>query len=335
MPPRSSRAAKSQPPSKSPLDVWLDSHTEEIEKLDNGKIRFTLTNVDVPAKLELLEKYYNGKSLRKARDAAELNSLDFSSLPHIIPHKHLKNRLYCTLTKKPLNKIAKEITAHINGRLYQHELKKLNEQIAKQEELEKLRQAKRERLAEARKNGANSNSLSVDDEGVFDRLPDAIADEEDEDEEDDQNGENDDEDDETEESVIIREVDDEDGMPIVRKRETTRKRTRDENKEVAANMEDDDDNNDDGEGFEEVEADDSDDNENEVDEEEEDEEEEEIIEQPKSKRNKANGHVQSAKTNGSENGKSSRSRGQSSQQQTRGSSNGRGGRGGRGRASRR
>jgi hypothetical protein len=78
----------------------------------------------VPRK-EVIEKYINGKAYKKSK---EWYSHDFSKYePFIIPSIKHPKRLYCTITKKDLNKIPFQVERHWNGKKFQR-LKTIREE---------------------------------------------------------------------------------------------------------------------------------------------------------------------------------------------------------------
>jgi hypothetical protein len=65
---------------------------------------------------EVVEQYLKSKKLMKAK---LWYSQDFKRYePYIVAHKKEPKLLYCTLTKKKLNKIPEEIEAHVKGKRF-------------------------------------------------------------------------------------------------------------------------------------------------------------------------------------------------------------------------
>jgi hypothetical protein len=90
-----------------------------------SKVRCSLTAHEIPARADAVAAYVSGKSYKHARD---WYSTDFSKYaPWIVPHKSDARRLYCTLTRQPLNRIPEEVAAHVAGRRFRARLKAAEE----------------------------------------------------------------------------------------------------------------------------------------------------------------------------------------------------------------
>merc|ERR1712224_1087104 len=71
------------------------------------------TNHDMPASMEEVKKYVEGKNYMKRQ---KWYSQDFSQfLPDIVPHKTLKKHLFCTLTRVTIPMQPEKVQNHMNG----------------------------------------------------------------------------------------------------------------------------------------------------------------------------------------------------------------------------
>lgn len=108
---------------KSDVILFAESHTDDTELLENGKLRFCLTGMEFSPTTprSLLEAHANGRAMKRAKNQDH----DYSCyLPHIVAHK-LKDPsyfLYCRLTNTTIPKIPEKIRGHVNGRRYRAKL---------------------------------------------------------------------------------------------------------------------------------------------------------------------------------------------------------------------
>lgn len=148
--------------------AFVESHAAEVERLDNGKIRCTLTGTDLPPKIEVLEAFWSGRTYRAAlKRRAE--SWDLSKYaPHIIPHKSLATKVYCRRTKRILNKDKDEIERHMQGRRFKFALSQWKPKPVPAD-------------GEASKPASGSSTLTSGDDDIWSRmalLPGEVADRE-------------------------------------------------------------------------------------------------------------------------------------------------------------
>ena len=222
----SAKKAKSlKSPPMSELDAWLAAHSSEYTLLPSGKLHCSATSTDLPLSLPILTAHWAGPAYRRALRAAV--PLDLSLYPHVVPHRSLPSRLYCTLTAVTLNARVDEVEAHVRGRRYVAALRRREEREREREERERRRRERRER--------------SGKDDDVEARLPAELLGDEEEEEVDDGEGEGEgedaeavSEDDEAGEEigrVLVREVEEDDGMPVVRKKRVALKRSRPQEEE--------------------------------------------------------------------------------------------------------
>lgn len=108
---------------KSDVILFAESHTDDTELLENGKLRFCLTGMEFSPTTprSLLEAYANGRAMKRAKNQDH----DYSCyLPHIVAHK-LKDPsyfLYCRLTNTTIPKIPEKVQGHVNGRRFRAKL---------------------------------------------------------------------------------------------------------------------------------------------------------------------------------------------------------------------
>ena len=118
----------------SEMEEYLVVVKEYVEVLESGKIKCLVTGHEMPAKKEVLQKHFEGKKF-KAKKAKWVRDYDFTQHePYIVPDRtNPKHFLYCKVTKRPLNRAAKEVEAHVNGRRYKAAL-----ELAQHEEISRL-----------------------------------------------------------------------------------------------------------------------------------------------------------------------------------------------------
>ena len=94
---------------------FLTDH-RDAERLENGKIRCTLTGHEMAATVEVLEAYWNGKNYRKRK----LNAgYDFTQHePHLVSHPKSEHLMWCTVTKQPVSRQPHAVEAHVNGKRF-------------------------------------------------------------------------------------------------------------------------------------------------------------------------------------------------------------------------
>ncbi|CAN0380747.1 unnamed protein product [Pylaiella littoralis] len=101
-----------------------------------GKIHCALTNRDLPLNSVAIQQHVNSKKLKKER---EWYNADFSKYePFIVAHKTHPKLLFCKLTHIELNRIPKQVEAHVNGKRYRN----------RKAEMDGLKQAQRQPLRE-------------------------------------------------------------------------------------------------------------------------------------------------------------------------------------------
>eukprot|EP00903_Cladosiphon_okamuranus_P012554 g11755.t1 len=101
-----------------------------------GKIHCALTKRDLPLNTVAIQQHLNSKKLKKER---EWYNADFSKYePLIVAHKTNPKLLFCTLTHKELNRIPKQVEAHVNGKRFKN----------RKAEMEGLKQAERQPMKE-------------------------------------------------------------------------------------------------------------------------------------------------------------------------------------------
>jgi len=90
---------------------------DDLEFCSGGnKVKCLSTGHEMPASLEGVKAYVNGKSYKKKRD---WYSFDFEQFqPYIIPHKKLKKHIFCTLTGVTMPKIPEKVKAHVASKRF-------------------------------------------------------------------------------------------------------------------------------------------------------------------------------------------------------------------------
>lgn len=137
---------------KSAASKFIKKHRGDVELLENGKVRFKLTGMDFPASVsgEVLESYFNGRSMRRARVAARNENYDFDAhRPNVMPHKHRDENkfLYCHLTGTTLPRDAEVVKGHVTGKRY---LRRLAEAEVREVERQRIIAKRAERAEKAK-----------------------------------------------------------------------------------------------------------------------------------------------------------------------------------------
>jgi len=88
--------------------------------LKDGRVVCSLTNHCMVPTIPIITQYVNGNRYKKAKES---ECYDFEKhQPYIISSNRHPKRLYCTITQMEINKIPKEVEAHVNGKYYKHKL---------------------------------------------------------------------------------------------------------------------------------------------------------------------------------------------------------------------
>lgn len=150
------------------MAAFLEEHENDVEQLENGKIRFKLTGMEFPlnADTALLSRHLQGRAMRRARVAATNAKYDFDAhKPYIVPDRHRDENkfLFCHLTSRTLPKNSKVVEAHVNGKKYKRRLKIAIEKKQERERILAKRKARAERAQAARQ--ADNEKGEDEDEG--------------------------------------------------------------------------------------------------------------------------------------------------------------------------
>ena len=83
----------------------------------NNRILCSITKHEMPPSADSILSHINGKKFKKE---LEWYQFDYSIYePYIVAHKSDHKKLFCTLTKAPLNKIPDEVKKHFHGKKFQ------------------------------------------------------------------------------------------------------------------------------------------------------------------------------------------------------------------------
>jgi hypothetical protein len=152
---------------------FMREYPQDVEISAIGKIRFIITGMEFPASAdrETLERYLNGRAMKRARIQKANGEYDFDALlPNIVPHKKRNPAafLFCQLTSKTLPRDAAVVVRHVEGRRYRAAVERL-EYLAQERNRAQARKAeKAAKAAEAgRKRRAKTHVRdSADDQDV-------------------------------------------------------------------------------------------------------------------------------------------------------------------------
>ena len=158
----------------------LKKHSDVLSLQSNNRIKCSVTGHEMPPNVEAVQNHLEGKKFRKA---LEWYSRDYSQyLPWIIAHKNDHTKLFCTLTRIPLNKIPGEVEKHVNGKNFLRLQKKFEEKQKGQDAKAAKKLAREKEREEAEKMGIWVPSKEILGNDMSDDEDDDIdeADEEDE-----------------------------------------------------------------------------------------------------------------------------------------------------------
>jgi len=98
------------------LAELLKVHSKVLTLQANNRIKCNATGHEMPPSAEAVRLHLAGKKFKKA---CEWYNRDYSQyLPWIIEHKSDRTKLFCTVTRMPLNKIPGEIDKHVLGKKF-------------------------------------------------------------------------------------------------------------------------------------------------------------------------------------------------------------------------
>mmetsp|Transcript_9200 Transcript_9200/g.27706 ORF Transcript_9200/g.27706 Transcript_9200/m.27706 type:complete len:277 (-) Transcript_9200:1415-2245(-) len=117
------------------IEKFVQAHKEEAELLENGKVRCTVTGHELVSNIDVLNNYWSGKALQKARRRSKQTEIDLKEfLPFIVTDKTQPEKfVVCTLTSTRLNRDEKEIRNHIQGRKFKHHKREAETKRRKEE----------------------------------------------------------------------------------------------------------------------------------------------------------------------------------------------------------
>ncbi|CAM9970540.1 unnamed protein product, partial [Hapterophycus canaliculatus] len=120
-----------------------------------GKIHCALTKRDLPLSTIAVQQHLNSKKLKKER---EWYNADFTKYePLIVAHKTNPKLLFCNLTRIELNRIPKEVEAHVNGKRFRN----------RKAEMEGLKQAQRQPMMAESEEEEEEEEEDEEDEAEF------------------------------------------------------------------------------------------------------------------------------------------------------------------------
>ena len=114
----------------------LIAKNPNLSLTENNRIKCSITNHELAPQAVTVLAYLNGPKFKKAK---EWYTFDYSEfLPHIVEDKKNPRKLFCKLSRQPLNKIPHEVTKHVNGkkfkRLLEEYLVKKNKKISQNDD---------------------------------------------------------------------------------------------------------------------------------------------------------------------------------------------------------
>merc|ERR1712072_1318855 len=118
-----------------------DNKYNDVFTVKNGRAHCTLTGHDC-ANVKALQDYCSSYRFKVAFASA---SYDFAQHePYVVPHKKNANKMYCTLTRRTLNRVPEQLERHVRGRKFRHRRAEHDAHAEKQAVREQRRQDKRE-----------------------------------------------------------------------------------------------------------------------------------------------------------------------------------------------
>jgi len=126
-----------------------------------NRIHCSITKHDIQPNADAVRAHLNSKAFRRAK----LYSGDFDQfLPYIVPHKYSDKKMYCTITKKTMNRILAQVERHVNGRKFKRLKAEFEEKKARREARAKRKAEKAARYAERQRRKENGEVESGDDD---------------------------------------------------------------------------------------------------------------------------------------------------------------------------
>ena len=152
--------------SNEPETAALVSEHDCLSFTERGKVHCSVTGHDLPPKAALIRAHLAGSKFKKQK---EWYQHDYSKYePYVTAHIKDARKLYCTLTKHPLNKVPKQIDNHVNSKKFKR-LRAEFEEKQKLKEAKRLKQeAKRKAWEERKARGDASGELSDADSDASD-----------------------------------------------------------------------------------------------------------------------------------------------------------------------
>jgi len=146
----------------------------QLSFLPSGKVLCACTKHEMPPDLAAARKHISSRKYRKAFDYAA----DYSHLlPHIIPHLKDERKLFCTLTRKALNKVPRQLADHAAGKRFKRLKAEVEEREAKRAAKAARKEASRAAYAKGGGSGAppggESSGSGSDEEGEGGGVPGA------------------------------------------------------------------------------------------------------------------------------------------------------------------
>ncbi|XP_033119231.1 surfeit locus protein 2-like [Anneissia japonica] len=94
---------------------------------DSKKVKCNLSGHEMPAKVEVIAAYTQGKKYKRLRKEGDFDFMAHEK--HIVPSfkKGHEHQLFCRLTFRHISKESKDVERHVNGRRYNRALKKYEE----------------------------------------------------------------------------------------------------------------------------------------------------------------------------------------------------------------
>ncbi len=140
------------------LGQLLGEH-KYLKLLPSNKILCDVTGHEMSARADVVQAYISGKSFKKQLEWYKHDYSEF--LPYIVEDKRNNKKLFCKLTREPLNRIPDEVRKHMQGKRFKRLLlEKEAAQVAKAEKEKNSKKNKRA-LAEAEAEAASDDEDSL------------------------------------------------------------------------------------------------------------------------------------------------------------------------------
>ncbi|CAG9465758.1 unnamed protein product [Pedinophyceae sp. YPF-701] len=100
------------------LNALLKEHAGHLERTESGRVRCTLNDHVMPARLDIVRAFVGGKKFKKMIADKEEDAAIKNLEPFMVPSRNFPGKLYCTLTSMVLVRSLESARNHMKGRRF-------------------------------------------------------------------------------------------------------------------------------------------------------------------------------------------------------------------------